>query len=212
MSKLKNIKAILFDMGGVLVDLDMAAGKKNFNEVLEYPDTETMLDPCHGQGLFMKTEAGELSGEEFRKAILAQSKAGCTEYMVNEAMWSMLVGIRPEKARLLKRLSQKYDLYLLSNNNPIMMVKCRRLFEEAGIPLEKIFKKSFVSCEMKLIKPCREIFERVIAQIPEHSASEILFIDDSMKNVEVAAQTGLQTLHYQQGEDLEEKLSEVLEF
>ncbi len=206
-----NIEAIIFDMGGVLVDLDMAAGKKEFKEKLGYPHTDEMLDPCHGQGLFMKTEAGELSGAEFRRAILAESRPGCTEDMVNEAMWSMLVGIRPEKATLLKELSKQYDLYLLSNNNPIMMIKCRRLFEEAGIPLEQIFKKCFVSCEMKLIKPHPEIFERVIQQIPEHPADRMLFIDDSLKNVEMAARSGLRILHFPQGENLAERLKTVLD-
>ena len=124
-------------------------------------------------------------------------------------MWHILVGMAPYKAGLLKKLSEKYDLYLLSNNNPICMPRSRQIFEEAGVPLDRIFRKSFLSYEMKALKPSASFYRSVIAQIGLPS-EQMVFVDDSMKNVEGAIAAGLPAVFYQPGSDLSALLAEVL--
>ena len=203
------IKAIIFDMGGVLVDLDIEDCKKVFKETLGYNDIDQIIDACHQKGIYGDLEEGTLSAEEFRSIVLAGSRPGSTPEMVDEAMSHILVGIQPYKVQMLKKLAQEYDLYMLSNNNAICLPYSRAMFAEAGIPLEDIFKKCFFSFEMKALKPSAAFYKAVVEQIglPEE---EMFFIDDSQRNVDGSIAAGLPAVYYEPGTDLEALIYGVL--
>ena len=203
------IKAIIFDMGGVLVDLDIEDCKKVFKETLGYNDIDQIIDACHQKGIYGDLEEGTLSAEEFRSIVLAGSRPGSVPEMVDEAMSHILVGIQPYKVQMLKKLAQEYDLYMLSNNNAICLPYSRAMFAEAGIPLEDIFKKCFFSFEMKALKPSAAFYKAVVEQIglPEE---EMFFIDDSQRNVDGSIAAGLPAVYYEPGTDLEALISGVL--
>ena len=203
------IKAIIFDMGGVLVDLDIEDCKKVFKETLGYDDIDQIIDACHQKGIYGDLEEGTLSAEEFRSIVLADSRPGSTPEMVDEAMSHILVGIQPYKVQMLKKLAQEYDLYMLSNNNAICLPYSRAMFAEAGIPLEDIFKKCFFSFEMKALKPSAAFYKAVVEQIGL-PAEEMFFIDDSQRNVDGSIAAGLPAVYYEPGTDLEALISGVL--
>lgn len=203
------IKAIIFDMGGVLVDLDIEDCKKVFKETLGYNDIDQIIDACHQKGIYGDLEEGTLSAEEFRSIVLAGSRPGSTPEMVDEAMSHILVGIQPYKVQMLKKLAQEYDLYMLSNNNAICLPYSRAMFAEAGIPLEDIFKKCFFSFEMKALKPSAAFYKAVVEQIGL-PAEEMFFIDDSQRNVDGSVAAGLPAVYYEPGTDLEALISGVL--
>lgn len=210
MNKAKNIKALIFDMGGVLVDLDIEDCKRAFKEDLDYHRIDDIIDACHQKGIYGELEEGVLSADEFRRLVLAESRPGAAPEDVDKAMWHILVGIAPEKAKLLRKLVQKYDLYLLSNNNAICLPRSRRMFEEAGIPLDRIFRECFFSFEMKALKPSETFYKAVIDRIGL-PAEQMLFIDDSMTNVNGSAAAGLPAVYYEPGTDLRAVLAEALE-
>ena len=203
------IKAIIFDMGGVLVDLDIEDCKKVFKETLGYDDIDQIIDACHQKGIYGDLEEGTLSAEEFRSIVLAGSRPGSTPEMVDEAMSHILVGIQPYKVQMLKKLAQEYDLYMLSNNNAICLPYSRAMFAEAGIPLEDIFKKCFFSFEMKALKPSAAFYKAVVEQIGL-PAEEMFFIDDSQRNVDGSIAAGLPAVYYEPGTDLEALIYGVL--
>lgn len=203
------IKAIIFDMGGVLVDLDIEDCKKVFKETLGYDDIDQIIDACHQKGIYGDLEEGTLSAEEFRSIVLAGSRPGSTPEMVDEAMSHILVGIQPYKVQMLKKLAQEYDLYMLSNNNAICLPYSRAMFAEAGIPLEDIFKQCFFSFEMKALKPSAAFYKAVVEQIGL-PAEEMFFIDDSQRNVDGSIAAGLPAVYYEPGTDLEALISGVL--
>lgn len=203
------IKAIIFDMGGVLVDLDIEDCKKVFKETLGYDDIDHIIDACHQKGIYGDLEEGTLSAEEFRSIVLAGSRPGSTPEMVDEAMSHILVGIQPYKVQMLKKLAQEYDLYMLSNNNDICLPYSRAMFADAGIPLEDIFKKCFFSFEMKALKPSAAFYKAVVEQIGL-PAEEMFFIDDSQRNVDGSIAAGLPAVYYEPGTDLEALISGVL--
>lgn len=207
---MKTIKALIFDMGGVLVDLDIEDCKRAFKDLLGFDRIDELIDPCHQKGIYGDLEEGTLSAEEFRRIVLSESRPGSRPGLVDEAMWHILVGISPYKAELLNRLAQKYDLYLLSNNNPICMPHSRRLFEEAGAPLDKVFRKCFLSYEVKALKPSEKFYKSVIEEIGL-PAEQMLFIDDSQKNVDGSIAAGLPAVYYQPGTDLSALLADVLD-
>jgi len=205
-----NIKAIIFDMGGVIVDLDIEDCKRAFKEYLGYYRIDELIDPCHQKGIYGDLEEGKISGDEFRRIVLQDSDPGALAENVDKAMWHILTGISPYKVEMLKRLSESYDLYLLSNNNPVCLPRAKAIFEGAGIPLEKIFRKCFYSFEMKALKPSETFYKAVVREIGI-PAEQMFFIDDSQKNVDGAIAAGLPAVYYEPGTDLETLISNVLE-
>ena len=210
MNSKKNIKALIFDMGGVLVDLDIEDCKKAFKEGLGYHKIDDIIDACHQKGIYGELEQGMLTGDEFRKIVLSESRPGSKPEDVDKAMYHILVGIAPEKVRLLKDLAAEYDLYLLSNNNEICLPCARGIFEQAGIPLDKIFRKCFYSFEMKALKPSESFYKVVVEQIGIPS-EQMLFIDDSSANVEGSIAAGLPAIYYKPGTDLGAVIAKALE-
>ncbi|MGM9786083.1 MAG: HAD family hydrolase [Candidatus Cryptobacteroides sp.] len=203
-------KAIIFDMGGVLVDLDLKACSDAFKQDLGFMKIDEILDACHQKGIFSDLEQGLISADDFRSYVLANSRPGCTAADVDKAVWAILLGIAPEKADLLRRLSLTHDIYMLSNNNPIAIVRAREIFEEAGIPMDFIFKKCYCSYQMKMLKPSREFYDAVAEDIAI-DRSGMLFIDDSLANVEAALAAGIPSVHYRPGESLSSLVEKTLE-
>ena len=116
-------------------------------------------------------------------------------------MAGLLTGMDPAKVPLLERLAEKYPVYGLSNNNEISTARMHEIYEENGLDWRRVFRKEFLSCRMKMMKPAREIFDAVAAEIGFPGA-EILFVDDSQKNVDGARAAGWQAALYVQGTDL----------
>ena len=207
---MKNKKAIIFDMGGVLVDLDMDGCRNAFKALLGYHKIDELLDPCHQKGIIGELEEGMLAPEEFRSIVLSESAPGSVSEDVDKAFQTILHSISGYKGELLRRLYESYDLYMLSNNNPITMVRAYELFEEAGAPIDRMFRKCFLSCDMKALKPSEKFYKAVIGQIGI-PADQMLFIDDSKANVDGAVAAGLPAVHYVPGSDLSALLAEVLD-
>lgn len=196
-------------MGGVLMDLDIEACKTAFKSMLGYGAIDSLIDPCHQKGIYGDLEEGTLSADEFRAKVLAESRPGSAADLVDKAMWHILSGVNPYKAELLNRLAESYDLYLLSNNNPICMPRSRQIFEEAGAPVDRVFRKCFLSHEMRVLKPAEEFYRSVIEQIGL-PAENMIFIDDSQKNVDGAVAVGLPAVYYEPGSDLSQFIAEIL--
>ncbi len=202
------VKAIVFDIGGVLVQLDVQACLRAFREDLGFERIGELLDPCHQKGIYGELEAGRLGADHFRELILAESRPGSTKADVDRAMWALLVGVPPATARLVNELGTRYPLYLFSNNNPISMARTYELFREAGVDPERAFRGQFISCEMQLLKPSQESYREVVRRVGL-PAGEILFIDDNMQNVEAAREAGLQARYYAPGSELSLLLADL---
>ena len=177
--------------------------------ILGYDNIDNIIDACHQKGIWGELEEGAMSADDFRRIVLAGSRPGSRVEDVDKAMSYILIGIEPYKVQLLRYLSESYDLYMLSNNNSICLPFAADIFEKAGIPLDDIFLKLFLSFEMKALKPSEEFYKRVVAQLGG-VVDDMLFIDDSMRNVEGAIAAGLPSVYYEPGSDLAALLADAL--
>lgn len=195
------IKAIAFDMGGVILDLDMEKCKEAFRTKAGMTSIDEYIDTFHQKGFWGDLEAGRIDAEEFFRITLELSAPGTTRETIYECFKEFIHGVPADKVEFLKEISRQYPIYLLSNTNPLAMEVCRDLFVGIGFYPEEIFTKMFLSFQMKMLKPSPEIYRAAIEGIGL-PADEILFIDDSYTNVEAAAGEGMKAVYYEPGSNL----------
>ena len=197
----KQIKNIVFDLGGVLVDLDFKAAIDGLQQA-GFANVKEQLMAFDQGGIFQKFELGEMTADEFRTAIRENSTVTLTDEEI-DALWNaMLLEIPREKLELILDLRGKYMVYLLSNTNSIHWdYVCKNAFNYRGFRVNDYFEETFLSYEMHLAKPNKAIFEKVLHDanlLPE----ETLFIDDSEANCKAAEEVGIHAHHYHIGDDL----------
>ena len=197
----KQIKNIVFDLGGVLVDLDFKAAINGLQQA-GFANVKEQLMAFDQGGIFQKFELGEMTAEEFRTAIRENSTVTLTDEEI-DALWNaMLLEIPREKLELILDLRGKYMVYLLSNTNSIHWdYVCKNAFNYRGFRVNDYFEETFLSYEMHLAKPNKAIFEKILHDanlLPE----ETLFIDDSEANCKAAEEVGIHAHHYHIGDDL----------
>ena len=201
------VKAIVFDIGGVLIGLNLGRCIHAFQEILGFYRITELLDPYHQKGIYGDMEAGILSADDFRSQVLKDSRPGCKPSDVDRCMGALLCPMTEDTVNTVKELGTRYPLYLLSNNNPIAMALINEEFRRNGIDPESFFTDQFISSEMKLLKPSREIYDEAVRRIGL-PAGEILFIDDNETNVQAAREAGLQARLYVPGSKLSTLLAD----
>ena len=197
----KNIKNIVFDLGGVLVDLDFKNAINGLQQA-GFANVKEQLQAFDQDGIFKKFELGEIDSDEFRTAIRKNSTVTLSDEEVDTLWNSMLLEVPRKKLELILELRGKYMVYLLSNTNSIHWdYVCNNAFNYRGFRVNDYFEETFLSFEMHLAKPDKAIFEKVLHEanlLPE----ETLFIDDSEANCKAAEELGIHAHHYHIGEDL----------
>lgn len=192
-------KNILFDFGGVLLDLDI---NKSFIELSILLD----LDPNELQNLIndmmpfmLKYEKGEIGSETFIWNVQKLTHKEVNIKALIEAWNAMLLGWNPTKLDFLSKISKVYPCYLLSNTNELHMEWVMKdLKSNHGIIdfNQKFFVKTYYSFIIGMRKPDLEIYDFVARNagiLPE----ETLFLDDNLQNVEAAASVGFQVIHHE---------------
>lgn len=204
------IRTIIFDLGGVIITLDQPQAVRRFVEI-GLKDAEKRLDPYTQSGMFGDLECGRISAEEFRQEF---SRLAGKEVTYEECRYGWL-GYAKEVPRrnleALRRLREEgYRLVLLSNTNPYMMSWVNSPdFDGNGHSIEDYMDACYLSYQLGCMKPDERFFRKVI-QAEQTPPSEMLFLDDGLRNVEVAEKLGIHTICPKNGEDWTGNLFETL--
>ncbi len=201
---MQNIEAIIFDLGGVILNIDynltskafVDAGVKNFDE---------MYSQAEADDLFRHLETGTISEDSFYKEFNKKAGLDLSAIEIEKAWNSMLLTFRDESLEFLKKIQPKYKIFLLSNTNYIHLKKLKGIYHNKPreFAFEGYFNKAYYSCEMGLRKPNADIYDFVL-QENNLDPAKTLFIDDSIQNIEAAKLSGLQTILLSSGKNVED--------
>ena len=201
MKQYNNISTLIFDLGGVIVDLDLAKCIQNFKE-LGLENIEQYLSNFGQKDFFMQFEKGQIGIPAFRNEIRKLAGTELSDVQIDKAWCSFLTQIPVEKLHLLSELKKKYRLLLLSNTNPLHIeTAVAAEFSKTGKTMQDFFDKCYLSYEMGMVKPDVEIFEALLTDA-QLKAEECLFLDDGKKNIDTAAALGIQTYWVKPDENL----------
>lgn len=196
------INAIIFDLGGVLLDINYWLTIEAFNN-LGCSDFESIYTQQKQSQLFDDFETGKVSSETFRKSLQKQMEFSISNVEFDNAWNKMLLQLPEQRIELLEKLNKKFSLFLLSNTNEIHIKAFKKIISSSiGYErFENCFKKVYFSSEIGNRKPNASCFEMVLSE-NKLSAAKTLFIDDSIQHVEGAYKIGIKTLLIESGEEL----------
>lgn len=194
------IKNIIFDLGGVVLDIcyeNIAeAFERHCVKGTEYFYGRTFQTP--EMDLF---ETGRMSVADFRDYIRRMTQSPLTDDAIDEILNAILIDVPEPRVTMLKRLKGHYDVFLFSNTNQINYDSyTQSLDRKYGCDFfAECFKACYFSHIMHLRKPDLEGF-RLILDEQHLKADETLFIDDNITNVEAARRAGLRGHHLKEGD------------
>lgn len=189
------IKNVIFDLGGVLLNIDYHLTIQAFVDI-GMSNFQELFTQAQQSELFDKIEVGEISSDEFLAEIKALMPSYVSEVEIRTAWNAMLLDLPSERLDFLLAVKEKYNTALLSNTNSIHLENFYKELKKVHNlkSLDDYFHKVYFSCDLGMRKPNPEIFLRV-CELEGFNPSETLFIDDTIQHVEGAKQAGLQALH-----------------
>lgn len=189
----KKIKNIIFDLGGVIINLDPARSYNAFAS-LGGVKIQHVMDLIDSTSLFDDYEKGLITSPDFRIGICQLLNKDIPDHEIDLAWNKMLLGIPKERLETIGELKNNYKLFVLSNTNQIHITAFEEIMEESfGLKnYQQLFDKIYYSNHINKRKPDADIYQYVLedkALKPE----ETLFFEDNKQNIEAAAKLNIQT-------------------
>lgn len=184
-----SIKAVVFDLGNVLINFDWRIAERNLDNIKSNLGEQSRKYFKHHPELITSLEKGKLSNNEFLDKCKEELEVKCdNEYMAK--IFSEIFTPNQELIDILPRLKQKVDLYLLSNTNSI-----HRDYGWGNYKFLNSFKRLFLSYEIGYVKPEKEIFQFVEREL-DLNKNEFIYIDDIIEYIGAAENIGWNVIHF----------------
>jgi len=199
---MKDIKVLLFDLGGVLIDIDpsitintLKSMSKKSSEDFNALDYKYYKEESSLLNFFFEYEKGNINDDKFRDGIRKFANFDLSNDKIDHIWNYVIVKINKDLLDVVLSLKNRYKIMILSNTNFIHKVYYDKLVVDIyGKNLKQLFDKVFYSYEIRSRKPELEIYQKVIDE-SSYSGKEILFFDDMKKNLEIPEIIGMKTYH-----------------
>lgn len=187
---LQTFDSIIFDFGGVILDIDPQRTINAFAKIIPLSDVQKI----ENSGILDEIEKGQISQDELILGVNAIIDKNILESEFLKAWNAILLDYKPERIKAIQELKKTHKLYLLSNTNEIHFKNFSlKLFNEYGLSFTDLFLKPYLSFEMGLLKPELEIYQQLIDE-EKLNPEKTLFIEDTEANAIAAQKLGIQTL------------------
>jgi glucose-1-phosphatase len=205
MERFDRIDAVIFDLGGVILNLDYNLTVNQFEKHILNLDRNLFFGKKDQLPFFSSYEVGKTNTEQFIKEFNYYYNKEFN-YEDFKSYWNAMILDMPEsRINLIKSLrSRGIKVFLLSNINHLHELAVQERFEEIGERRDflSIFDKGYYSHHMGLRKPTLEIFKYVVDE-QNLNPARTLFIDDSIHHVEGARKLGINAVHLPDGKKIE---------
>jgi putative hydrolase of the HAD superfamily len=197
---MQGIKNIIFDLGGVIINLD----NKLTEEALTGMGVKNMrqyFGHGHADSFFKDYEVGKITDQQFIDSIRTM---GGLDTVTNQEIidgWNaLLLDFPVERIELLKELGKRYRIFLFSNTNSLHLAALRNIYTQTfgSGTLDDLFERTYYSHILGMRKPGKESY-RYILKENHLQGAETLFVDDAIVNVEGAEHAGLKGLYLRPG-------------
>lgn len=190
------IDALLYDFGGVLVEINFDSIFARWAELARVPFEQVKGRFAHG-GAYRRHERGEIDLAAYYQALRAELGIQLTDKQFTDG-WQRVFGHEhPQVVDAIRALAPRIPQYLLSNTNRTHYDFFRERYAAALAPLRRVF----VSCDMDARKPERASFEYVAREVCV-PPDRIYFLDDTAENVEGARAAGMKAAHIRSPDDV----------
>ena len=208
MNKIKNI---IFDLGGVILNLDYAKTVDEFKKIglLNFQD---LYSQKMQNILFDDFEKGEVSSAEFISCLIDSENLKIKEIDFINAWNAMLLEIPIKKLEFINSLKKDYKVFLLSNTNEIHIYKFEDDLKKNNMlnQFYKCFDKVYYSSRMGKRKPEENCFKQVLEEnqlVPQQT----LFIDDSIQHIKGAKRVGIETFHLKKNKSIIDLVPDIIQ-
>ena len=193
-----SVKAIIFDLGNVIVDFDHSISCRKLAQYSPY-SPEQVYKKIITSGLEEQLDRGQISPETFSKSICNKLNIDI-EIALFRKIWNNIFSLNTGIEQLIKRLQGKYKLLCLSNTNPWHFEFCMQTF-----PVLNSFDSFILSFKVGEKKPHKKIFQKATEEA-NAVPWKCLYIDDIKKFVKAAEDRGIKGIHFISAEQLEKEL------
>lgn len=194
-------QALLFDLGGVVVDIDFDRALAAWapHSALPLPELKQAF---RFDDAYQRHERGEIDGRAYFEHLAQVLRLDASLEQIASGWNAIFVGERASTLAAIEALRPALASYAFTNTNATHMACWSQRYPRLGAAFERIF----ASHELGLRKPERAAFERVVQGIGV-APQAVLFFDDLEDNVEAARQAGLQGVHVRSAADVIERLA-----
>ncbi|NEP63754.1 MAG: HAD family phosphatase [Symploca sp. SIO2G7] len=194
---LTTIDNIIFDLGGVIVNLDYGLTIQAFSMLAGY-DIIQQYSQRSQADIFSQFEVGRITPAEFRQGLAKLLQFEADDKAIDQAWSALILDFPPERVELVQQIGQRKRIFLLSNINELHLTTSDRKFSEAmGTNIGTLadqFERAYYSHLVGDRKPNATMFQRVIDE-NNLDPAKTLFLDDTAHHLVGAQQIGLQTIH-----------------
>ncbi len=191
----QKLENIIFDLGGVIINLDMDLAFDKFSQLFGRDVRSHMMDDYHNHKFFQQYEVGAIGDAEFRKSLRELAHSDLDDAHLDQAWNSMLGNVPSERIDWIRELADDYNVFILSNTNSIHISRFNEIFSQSSpynLP-QDLFHKTYYSHEIKDRKPNLSCFQYVLddfGMAPEKT----IFYDDNLDNINSARDLGINTV------------------
>ena len=203
------VKNIIFDLGGVIINLDIQKTISDYNSLSSIP-FNSIYTQLQQQVLFDDFDKGIISETHFFGKLKQLIKTEADANRLIQAWNAMLLDFPVERLHLLHKLSKKYRIFLLSNTNETHVLEFENTLQKQHLVknLDSFFEKVYYSCRIGMRKPDVEIFNFVITE-NKLNPMETIFIDDSPQHLIGAEKAGITSYLLPKNQDIIQLISHL---
>lgn len=194
------VRALLFDLGGVLVDIDFSRALRAWQAHTSLSVDELAKAFCFDPA-YERHERGQISSAEYFSHLSNTLKLSAPHEEIEAGWNSIFRGEIAETLLLVEQASRRLPCYAFTNTNASHMRTWKALYPRVGATFERIF----ASHEMGMRKPERKAFDFICRSL-RCEPGPILFFDDLAENVQAAQEAGLQAILVRSPEDVRSAL------